>query len=87
MNPRTHLVLSCTTITFPKFQQEYMYSFSGAVNLTHEEFTSNVAAVLIGGARCSGREDALTDCFYISRPGCGELDDAGVVCQSKNGEW
>ena len=53
------------------------------MNLTHEEFTSIVEAAEIGHVRCTGREDTLTDCFYISRPACGDLDDAGVVCQGK----
>ena len=51
--------------------------------MTREEFTSIVEAAAIGDVRCSGREGRLTDCFYISRPSCSELDDAGVVCQGK----
>ena len=56
-------------------------SFPGAINLTREEFTSITTVAAIGDVRCSGTEERLTDCLYIPRPGCGELDDAGVVCQ------
>ena len=58
--------------------------FSGAINLTNEEFTTTVSASVVGDVRCTGTEDELTDCFYISHPGCTALDDAGAVCQGKN---
>ena len=60
-----------------------MCLFSGAVNLTDEQFTSRRAATVLGDVGCAGTEDEVTDCSYRSRPGCGELDDAGVVCQGK----
>ena len=53
------------------------------MNLTREEFTSRRAAALIGDVGCTGTEDTVTDCSYSSWPGCGEFNDAGVVCQSK----
>ena len=59
------------------------YLLSGAVNLTREEFTSRKAAAVVGDVGCTGTENYLTDCSYRFRPGCGELDDAGVVCQGK----
>ena len=51
------------------------------MNLTDEQFTSRKAATIIGDVRCTGTENKVTDCSYRSQPGCGELDDAGVVCQ------
>ena len=59
------------------------FIFPGAVNLTREEFTSRRAAAIISDVGCTGTEDKLTDCLYSAWPGCGELSDAGVVCQSK----
>ena len=61
----------------------YYVNFSGAVNLTREEYTSIAEVAEIGDVRCVGTENVLTDCIYISRPACGEFDDAGVVCQGK----
>ena len=61
----------------------HIYVNLGAINLTHEEYTSSVKSAAIGDVRCTGAEDRLTDCFHISQSGCGELDDAGVVCQGK----
>ena len=37
----------------------------------------------IGDVQCSGVENSLLECAYISNPGtsCREINDAGVVCQ------
>ena len=53
------------------------------MNLTDEQFTSRRAATVLGDVGCTGTEDEVTDCSYSSPRGCGELDDAGVVCQGK----
>ena len=62
-------------------------SLPGAINLTHEEFTSNVTTAAITDVDCTGIENQLTDCSYSSQPICSPLDDAGVVCQGILSEY
>ena len=56
-------------------------TFTGALNLTHEEFHSRVSPTAISNVACIGSEDELTSCSYSPSTTCGVLNDAGVVCQ------
>ena len=55
--------------------------FTGALNLTHEEFHSRVAPTAITSVACVGTEDELISCSYSHLTTCGLLNDAGVICQ------
>ena len=57
--------------------------YSGALNLTHEQFHTLVAPTVITDVACVGTENKLTECDYLTPATCGLLNDAGVVCQGK----
>ena len=54
---------------------------AGALNLTHEEFSTIVAPTVISSVGCTGSEVALTDCPHSDLSVCGQLNDAGAICQ------
>ena len=58
-----------------------MYSFAGALNLTHEAFHSTVAPTVISSVGCVGTESSIGECTYSSLTTCDPRSDAGVVCQ------
>ena len=57
--------------------------YVGAINLTQEEFVSVSVPAVISDVECTGVEIGLNQCSYSPLAACGELDDAGVICQSK----
>ena len=58
-------------------------SFPGAIGLTNEVFSEEVAPLLLTDVSCTGTESILLNCTYNTRPQylCGRFEDAGVVCQ------
>ena len=58
-------------------------SFLGAIGLTNEVFSEEVAPLLLTDVSCTGTESTLLNCTYNTRPQylCGRFEDAGVVCQ------
>ena len=57
--------------------------FAGALNLTHEEFHTTAAPTLLSSVGCLGSEDMLMDCSYSNESECGQLNDAGAICQGR----
>ena len=81
------LMVNLIVISFVNTITIIIVSLPGAINLTHEEFTSNVTTAAITDVDCTGIENQLTDCSYSSQPLCSPLDDAGVVCQGILSEY
>jgi hypothetical protein len=57
------------------------FSPHGALNLTHEEFSTIVAPTVLSSVGCVGSEVNLTDCPHSDLGVCGQLNDAGAICQ------
>ena len=60
-----------------------LHIFPGAIGLTNEVFSEEVAPLLLTDVSCAGTESTLLNCTYNTRPQylCGRFEDAGVVCQ------
>ena len=56
---------------------------TGAIGLSNEVFSEEVAPLLLTDVSCTGTESTLLNCTYNTRPQylCGRFEDAGVVCQ------
>ena len=61
----------------------FAFFFTGALNLTHEEFHTLIAPTAITNVGCIGIETKLTECSHSISTSCDLLNDAGVVCQGK----
>ena len=57
---------------------------AGALNLTHEEFSTIVAPTVLSSVACVGSEVNLSDCPHSDLGVCGQLNDAGAICQGMN---
>ena len=83
MHISTHTNVSAKCSAQCTYETKHYHFFTGALNLTHEEFHTLIAPTAITNVGCIGIESKLTECSHSTSTSCDLLNDAGVVCQGK----